>query len=208
MFSVVGNQYSEQDFHLVDLSISNLSLRKLNSQSELTDYINQQTYQAAKTVAYGGYCEERDFYLKSSLFSGAKRTFHLGVDVWLPVGHPVYVATSAKVYGKAYNSLFLDYGYTVILEHDQEGEKLFSLYGHLGSKDFDSIAVGDIVTAGDIVGYVGDEAQNGGWAPHLHFQLIKDLEGNVSDYPGVCHTSKSEAYVKNCPDPISWIIVK
>lgn len=208
MFSVIGTSYSLLDFHHIDLSINNSALQKLNSQSELMDYIIMQTQQAGKTVAYGGYCEERDFYLKSPLFSGERRTFHLGIDVWLPIGHPVYSAKPAKVYGKAYNSLFLDYGYTVILEHDHEDENVFSLYGHLSQKDFDKINIGDDVRPGDVIGYVGDETQNGGWAPHLHFQLIKDLEGNIFDYPGVCHNAKSETYVKNCPDPTSWIIVK
>ena len=101
-----------------------------------------------------------------------------------------------------------DSGYTVIIEHELSGDTLYSLYGHLSDQDFDALTVGQTVNPGDVVGYIGDESQNGGWAPHLHFQLIKDLEGNQSDYPGVCHISHRAKYMKNCPDPINWIIVE
>lgn len=208
MFPVVGNMYSKDDFYHIDLSMTNEALQQINSQTELTEYIDGQTQDAGKSLAYGGYCEERDFYLKSPLFSDDKRTFHLGIDVWLPVGHPVYAASAGQVYGKAYNSQFLDYGYTVIVIYQIDGQTLYALYGHLAAMDFDNIQLGEAVKAGDVIGFIGDESENGGWAPHLHFQLIIDLEGNESDYPGVCHKSKSKKYVKNCPDPISWVITE
>lgn len=207
MFPIAGSSYSRIDFNHIDLSIHNPALNTLDTQDELIKYILSETRRAEKKIAYGGYAEERNFYLKSPLFSGEERTLHLGIDIWLPVRHPVYAARAGEVYGKAYNSLFLDYGYTIILKHDVEGQVLFSLYGHLSPKGFDLISVGDSISPGDTIAYIGDESQNGGWAPHLHFQLIKDLEGNQSDYPGVCHKSKKEKYLENCPDPISWVIV-
>lgn len=206
MFSVVGDKYSIKDFYHIDLSLHNEALRELDSQTQLTEYINTRTHQAEKSIAYGGYGEERDFYLKSPLFSGERRTLHLGIDVWLPIGHPVYAATSGQIYGKAYNRQFLDYGYTVILKHIVNDKVLFALYGHLSEQDFDVLNVGDTVDPGDIIAYVGDASQNGGWAPHLHFQLIKNIEDYQSDYPGVCHISQREKYLKNCPDPTTWIL--
>jgi len=206
MFSVVGDTYSIQDFYLIDLSLNNGALKELDNKTQLTAYINTMTDHGGKPIAYGGYGEERDFYLKSPLFSGERRTIHLGIDVWLPIGHPVYAATSGQIYGKAYNSQFLDYGYTVILKHMVNDEALFALYGHLSAKDFDSLIVGDTVDSGDIIAYVGDESQNGGWAPHLHFQLIRNIGGYQSDYPGVCHMSQKEKCLENCPDPTRWIL--
>ncbi len=206
MNSVVGPHYKAEDFHLIDLSITNEALQVLDNQDELMSYILEQTTVAKKQVAYGGYKEERDFYLKSPLFSGERRTLHLGVDVWLPVHTPVYAARDGVVFGKAYNQAYLDYGYTIVLQHEVDGAVLHALYGHLSEKDFEVIQVGQTVEANQVIAYVGDESENGGWAPHLHFQLIKDMEGNLSDYPGVCQKNLEEQYCLNCPDPISWII--
>lgn len=206
MNSVVGPNYIAKDFYQIDLSITNEELRVLNSQDELMSYILKQTKVANKQIAYGGYREERDFYLKSPLFSGERRTLHLGVDVWLPVHAPVYAATDGIVFGKAYNDAYLDYGYTVIIQHNLNGSMIHALYGHLSKKDFESIHLGQSVVPNQVIGYIGDESENGGWAPHLHFQLIYDMEGKLSDFPGVCQKSLEEHYCANCPDPISWII--
>jgi peptidoglycan LD-endopeptidase LytH len=43
--------------------------------------------------------------------------------------------------------------------------------------------------------------ENGNWPPHLHFQLIADMEGWKGDYPGVCKYSEREKWLGNCPDP-------
>ena len=42
---------------------------------------------------------------------------------------------------------------------------------------------------------------NGDYAPHLHFQIIKDVQDFVGDYPGVCSKMDLEFYKKNCLDP-------
>jgi hypothetical protein len=41
---------------------------------------------------------------------------------------------------------------------------------------------------------------NGDYAAHLHFQIIKDLQGFVVDYPGVCSKQDLEFYEGNCLD--------
>ena len=52
-----------------------------------------------------------------------------------------------------------------------------------------------------MIGEIGQYEVNGHWPPHLHFQIIKDMEDNVHDYPGVCSGSKLNHYKANCPDP-------
>jgi len=42
---------------------------------------------------------------------------------------------------------------------------------------------------------------NGDYAPHLHFQIIIDMEEKTGDYPGVCSENKLEFYKNNCPNP-------
>ena len=48
---------------------------------------------------------------------------------------------------------------------------------------------------------LGDATINGDYAPHLHFQIIKDIAENTGDYPGVCSKNKRNYYLDNCPDP-------
>ena len=42
---------------------------------------------------------------------------------------------------------------------------------------------------------------NGDYPPHLHFQIINDLQGNFGDYLGVCSANELDFYKENCPDP-------
>ena len=48
---------------------------------------------------------------------------------------------------------------------------------------------------------LGESLVNVDYAPHLHFQLIRDMEGNLGDYPGVSSKRKLEFYIDNCPNP-------
>ena len=42
---------------------------------------------------------------------------------------------------------------------------------------------------------------NGGWTPHLHLQIITDLLGLGTDFPGVAPPSQRAAWAQLCPDP-------
>ena len=49
--------------------------------------------------------------------------------------------------------------------------------------------------------YAWGHHENGHWPPHLHFQIILDMQLKEGDYPGVCKYSEREKYLANCPDP-------
>ena len=55
--------------------------------------------------------------------------------------------------------------------------------------------------AGQKLGELGDSPVNGGWAPHLHFQVMLDLLGHSGDFPGVCRKSEADLWLTLCPDP-------
>ena len=57
------------------------------------------------------------------------------------------------------------------------------------------------VSKKQVIGYLGDAAINGDYSPHLHFQIIKDIEHYHGDYPGVSSQNDLVFFSSNCPDP-------
>lgn len=164
-------------------------------------YVEQQLRVNDAKFGIGGYSENRKLYRRSNMFSGEEaRSIHLGIDVWGPVGTPIYAALDGYVHSFANNDYFGDYGATIILSHELDGLVFRTLYGHLSYTDIAGLEVGKRIARGELVAHFGPPAENGNWPPHLHFQIIYDLQGNKGDYPGVCKPSESEAYLANCPD--------
>jgi len=154
--------------------------------------------------AFGGYGECRDIYAASRVFDAdaelEPRRFHLGLDIWGPAGTPVYAPISGTVHSKGFRPAAGDYGAVVILQHAWGGHVFYSLYGHLSASDL-IFQEGDFLKAGTCIGHFGHPEENGCWPPHLHVQLICDMEGNKGDYPGVCRYTERHHYLANCPDP-------
>lgn len=206
MYPVAGSQYLNSDYHLIDLSINNQDISNALSQDEIMNYILDETRRAGKKLAYGGYRERRDFYLQSELFQKNRRTVHLGIDVWLAAQEPVYMHADGVIHSIQYNDAHLDYGHTIITKHTDSNQLSYALYGHLSAEGLSDICIGDRIEAGSQLAAVGSIDENGGWAPHLHFQLIHNLEDFIGDYPGVCSESDSAHYFINCPNPIKYIL--
>lgn len=51
----------------------------------------------------------------------------------------------------------------------------YTLYGHLSMGVLSELSVGDCITAGQRVAKIGAPPVNGGWAPHVHFQVANRL---------------------------------
>lgn len=192
----------------MDFTAGNTALKEeiLNDTTQFTHWINQQLAENGARYGIGGYAEHRTIYSRSHVFDGTNvneepRRLHLGADIW---GKPYTAVKSPMdgiVHSFAFNDRFGDYGATIILSHQIEGTSFHSLYGHLSLNSIKNLREGDRVEAGDIIAEFGIPIENGHWPPHLHFQLIKDLQGNKGDYPGVCKFSEREMYLNNCPDP-------
>jgi murein DD-endopeptidase MepM/ murein hydrolase activator NlpD len=187
----------------LDLGKTNTSLTKvdLNDEGDFHRFIFDQLPKG--TIGIGGYGEERNLYSRSELFTeGEHRTIHLGVDLWTAVGIPVYAPLDAKIHSFADRAFHGDYGPVVILEHQVGAQKLFSLYGHLSKKSLVGKEVGQTISQGEPFAWIGAYSENFHWPPHLHFQLMWDMQGHIGDYPGVCKESEKEHYLANCPDPM------
>src|SRR6185436_12983667 len=134
------------------------------------------------------------------------RRFHLGVDIWGKPYTKVIAPLDGIVHSFAFNNNFGDYGATIILSHSFHGVNFYTLYGHLSLNSIKDKQEGETIKKEDVFAEFGIPLENGHWPPHLHFQVIRDIEiplaiGRKGDYPGVCKFSEREKYLNNCPDP-------
>lgn len=190
----------------IDLSVRQTELSKkfLENTANFTRFINNYLEVNSALVAYGGYNEERNLYANSELFHDEEegiRNIHMGVDLWAPVGTVVLAALDGKIHSFDYNTGKGNYGPTIIVEHEVNDEKFYTLYGHLSMESIEDIEIGDKVVRGKKIATLGSPAENGDYAPHLHFQIIRDLGDAFGDFPGVCSEDDVEAFKENCPDP-------
>lgn len=162
----------------------------------------------AGEIQAGGYLEERGIY-ESPIFKADNeepRKLHLGVDLFAPAGTPVRAPLEGRVHSFQINGGELDYGPTIILQHEVEDNLIFwTLYGHLSEASLIGLKEGDFISRGKALAELGDGDANGGWAPHLHFQIILDLQGRTGDFPGVCKVSERESWAEICPSPYALL---
>lgn len=203
---VIDPSISLNEYVPLDLSTANPEILDVNASSS-TDweaYIKMLLAQKGKKVAYGGYLEKRNIYQRSEYFKSASdnRNIHLGVDFWIAAGTSVHAFYAGKIHSFQDNRNHGDYGPTIILEHHFQESTFYSLYGHLSRASLETLTIGQRITTGEKIAELGDAKVNGDYAPHLHFQLILDLEGSSGDYPGVCTEAEVPKYALNCPDPL------
>jgi murein DD-endopeptidase MepM/ murein hydrolase activator NlpD len=190
----------------IDLSISNLDLSKMDLENavDFEAYIENILQKNKAKVAFGGYSEVRNLYKSSHLFNDdekEERNIHIGMDLWIKAGTPVLAALDGIVHSFDFNAGKGNYGPIIILEHTFENHQFYTLYGHLSMGSIEEIEIGKIVKKGQQIATLGDASVNGGYSPHLHFQIIKKIEDYFGDYPGVCSINNLDYYLENCPDP-------
>jgi murein DD-endopeptidase MepM/ murein hydrolase activator NlpD len=193
---------------LLDFTETNLALTSdiIDDTNAFSNYINSKLQTENAKFGIGGYNEHRTVYSRSKVFDATNpeeepRRLHLGIDIWCDAGTPVFAPLNGRVHSYAFNDRFGDYGATIILAHELDGFQFHTLYGHLSLRDLEGLTEGKLIQAGEEIAHFGPPGENGHWPPHLHFQLIIDMEGNKGDYPGVCKFSEREKYLTNCPDP-------
>ncbi len=204
---IINPIFHKKDYYPLDLSNTNEDLdvdlltRSHDHHKSLHRYL---ALNNAK-IAYGGYLEQRPLYDRSDYFqaqdSRDKRNIHLGIDLWCDAGSEVLSPLDGEIHSFQRNENFGDYGPTVILKHELENNVFHTLYGHLSLASLEGKEVGQKVKAGDVIATLGAPEVNGDYAPHLHFQVVIDMEGKKGDYPGVGSQNTIDFYKQNCPDP-------
>ena len=203
---VIDASIDYRDYVALDLSVSNKNLDNLDMSSaqKMELFIENYLVNHKAKVAFGGYNEKRNLYKRSSVFNHEnveERNIHIGLDLWIKAGTDVLAALDGKVHSFQNNTSLGDYGPTIILQHIINDIPFYTLYGHLSEESLENLHVGKSFLKGEKIATLGSFPINGDYAPHLHFQIIKNMEQYQGDYPGVCSENTLEYYLTNCPDP-------
>lgn len=108
-----------------------------------------------------GYCIPHPGYV-TSRYKYRKKRPHKGIDIGLNTGDAIYAAFDGVVRVALPTKMTGGYGNVLVIRHPNGLE---TYYGHLSSYVVES---GDIVRAGELIGYGGSTGRSTG--PHLHFE--------------------------------------
>lgn len=86
---------------------------------------------------------------------------HRGIDINGKNGDPIYASETGKVEVAGWNSR--GYGNYIIINH---GNGIKTLYAHNSKNE---VGVGDTVSRGQIIGYIGSTGRSTG--PHIHYEV-------------------------------------
>ncbi len=162
-------------------------------------------------VWLGFYHEPRLIYADAAFRRGPwkasdRRTVHLAVDGFAPAGTPLHAPLDGTVEVAEYRAGRLDYGGVIVLRHETpDGDPFYTLYGHLNPAFMDRLKPGDPVERGVAFCTLGDPDQNGGWAPHVHFQLALTTDGMTDGWPGVGDPNDMVLWRAVCPNPAALL---
>lgn len=147
----------------------------------------------------GKYDEQRSNMYLTAQFNN-ERNVHMGVDIWTQAGSPVYSFWDGVVCYMQDNDQPGDYGPTIVIKYEVNDQELFALYGHLSKESLEIVRINQQVRKNQQIGTLGTANVNGGWAPHLHFQLSVQDPGEA-DMPGVVAPDDREQALEAFPDP-------
>ena len=203
---VIDENIDYKNYISIDLSATNTDQLNLDvtDTAIFEQFVEDHLAENNAEVAFGGYLEKRNLYRRSENFKNEntdERNIHIGLDLWIKAGTSVLSALDGKIHSFQNNTLHGDYGPTIILEHQIEDCTFYTLYGHLSLESLNGKQEGQLEKKGEKIAELGKPPINGDYAPHLHFQIIRDLQNKKGDYPGVCSLKDLEFYKENCPDP-------
>jgi murein DD-endopeptidase MepM/ murein hydrolase activator NlpD len=124
--------------------------------------VEQPVISVPSRMPLSGFRMTSDYGMRTHPVLG-RRKRHKGVDLAAPTGTPVY-ATADGMIGRADYSR--SYGLVVYVDH---GADLETRYAHLSKL---TVADGERVKKGDLIGYVGSTGRSTG--PHLHYEVRVD----------------------------------
>ncbi|MFX0044749.1 MAG: aminotransferase class III-fold pyridoxal phosphate-dependent enzyme [Candidatus Hermodarchaeota archaeon] len=205
--SIVDFNLQDTPAVVMDLSVGSLdvpSLRDLSDIEKFIELVVKKVKDAQAEFGVGRYDEARLIYAGGQYASaGEMRTVHMAVDLFMSPGTRILAPMDGKVHSFLYNKNPLDNGPTIVLEHElgNTGLILFTLYAHLSEASLDGLDKGKEFKKGQEIARVGTYPTNGGWPPHLHFQLIVDMLGWEGNFFGAAAPSQRDIWLSICPNP-------
>ena len=204
-YPILGNNFDANDFCKINLSIYSptIDIAAVQTYEGLDQFIQSNLKTNKAKVGVGGYLEKRALYRSSTNFKNQadERDIHIALDFWSDALTPIYAPIDGIIHSFQYNDLHLDYGATIILQHELDGLVFYTLYGHLTLASLHDLKKGILIKKGNTFTAMGERHENGGWVPHLHFQIIKDMLGKEGDFPGVASEKEIDFYAANSPNP-------
>ena len=178
----------------------------IDDADKYSEWLNQRLTTTGSDYAIGLYAEDRNCYRGEQFISAGSsqaRSTHLGIDIFIAANTPLLAPYAGFVFSVQDNNKPYDYGGTVILQHvaGDTGLTFFTLYGHLSKKTVSLLNEGDAVSTGDVIGYIGESHENGGWAPHLHFQIMTTMLGLKGNFDGASELDRFDIWSQICPNP-------
>ena len=207
---VLGIDLRTAPLKIFDLSIASPLVHGdplKNTEPYLTKRLWEEMEAAGAQAGIGRYDEARMFYTSPLFVTGdapteEHRVVHIGMDLYAEAGAAVHAPIAGKVFAFSNNQALQDYGPVVLLEHaTDDGELFYTLYGHLSADTLEGLYAGKPIARGERFGRIGAADVNGGWTPHLHFQIITDLLDMECDFPGVVRSGERNIWMQFSPDP-------
>ncbi len=146
-------------------------------------------YDPLKVMEYRGWYQngtkwapERSAYLNYTAYRNKKK--HDGLDLYAPVGTPVYACVEGEVYIKRKTST---YGNHIGIKGEYNGKTYYFFYAHFKSSAL--FEKGDMVKIGDLIGYTGKTGYESSHDrhSHLHFE-VRDTEATTGGRLNVLST--------------------
>jgi peptidoglycan hydrolase-like protein with peptidoglycan-binding domain len=135
---------------------------------------------------------------------------HEGVDILSPKMTPVYAASNGTVawLGTFCCSVFLQHDdgwqtWYIHLNNDTEGTD-----DGLGWGIAEGIVPGARVTAGQLIGWVGDSGNAEDSVPHLHFELHAPNGVKVDPYPALVLAQTGQTCTRQQPAPLEAVLTE
>ena len=171
----------------------------LPNEYEVRDFTGGEYTPSRFEYDIGRYDELRPGMYSTELFSDG-RFLHIGIDIGAPVGTPCMAFDQGVISHFGYNPADGDYGYVIITKHLVDNKTIWALYGHLSAESIKGKKIGQNISRGEVICWMGDKHENGGWESHLHFQLSIN-EPETHDMPGVVDPKNRDEALRNYPDP-------
>lgn len=147
----------------------------INDQKALQAYADDLMSEANTNWAVSDFGENRKFMfseLGHLQMVEEGRFFHLGLDIWAPVGFELFAPLAGEIVVSEYEAGAGNYGGMVVVKHEVEKQTFYTVYGHLNK---DKLPVLGLIQKADRIGFLGEMDSNGGYFYHVHLQVLTEV---------------------------------